>query len=556
MKITIIPLMITSLLTGAVCVNAVQAQHNERVDVIATYKPVVSDANKIDLSPKILDTVREKIPVEYSILNPLAPTVFNPEPIKPAKIGDATVTKLYRFLLKAGFGNYTTPYGEFYYHNKHSKTFSLGVHLKHLSSYGKLKGYAYPGFSDNQAEVYGRRFFSRHVLSGKLGYDRNVVHYYGFKPDDYAAAPSRDDLKQRFSLITAGAELNSLVNPDSLKLNHSVKIAYYNLLDRYGSSENNILLGGDVNKELRLIKITESQVIGMAAKVDYYFFKDSLNPHNSGLITLNPYLRTKFRAFTFNIGLDLSVEADTATYIHAYPIADVQFNIVRDILILYGGIKGGMKSNSFRSLTAENPFMSGMAQRRPTNEKMDIFAGIRSNISKEVSAHAWASYKFTRDLPFFVIDTTNEYGNIYTTVYDDVNIFQIRGEVAWQKADKIFLRIGGDFWNYDMKNELKAWQKPYFDAFINFRYNLANKIIITADLYAGSDRWGKRWDAASVVPEKMKAYVDGNLGVEYRYSKILSAFLNVNNIGASRYQKWHHYPSYGINILGGLTYAF
>lgn len=528
----------------------------DTVRVFTPYQPLISDAFKININPVISDTATEKIKLNYTILNRKAETSFNVEPIKAVKIGDATVPKLYPFLIKAGFGNYTTPYGEFFYNSLQSKTYSFGAHIKHISSYGKLKNYGYPGFSNNQIELYGRKYFSKHVLSGNLGYDRNVVHYYGFKPDDFASLPSKNDIKQRFSLITATVHLNSLVNPDSLKLNHSIDLSYYNLMDKYGCNENNIFLGADVNKELRLIKITKSQVIGMGAKVDYYFNKDSLVNQNSGIISLLPYIRTKFKAFTFNIGMDATLETDTNTLFHIYPIADVQFNIVRDILILYGGVKGGMKSNSFRSLTDENPFMTGMAPMHPTNEKLAIFAGIRSNISKELSAHAWASYTFTHDLPLFVADTNNEFENKFTLIYDDANILQIRGEIGWQKAEKIYLRIGGDFWNYDMKNEMKAWQKPYFDFFVNFRYNIASKIILTADLYAYSDRWAKRYTSNTIAPIKLKAWVDGNIGIEYRYSKILGIFLKVNNIGSSRYQKWHNYPTYGINILGGLSYAF
>jgi hypothetical protein len=120
----------------------------------------------------------------------------------------------------------------------------------------------------------------------------------------------------------------------------------------------------------------------------------------------------------------------------------------------------------------------------------------------------------------------------------------------------VYLRVGGDFWNYDMKNELKAWHMPYFDFFINFKYNWSNKIIATADVYAYSDRWAKRYDATTVAPEKLSAYIDGSVGVEYCFSKILSAFVNVNNIGSAKYKQWHHYPSFGINLLAGVTYGF
>jgi len=54
----------------------------------------------------------------------------------------------------------------------------------------------------------------------------------------------------------------------------------------------------------------------------------------------------------------------------------------------------------------------------------------------------------------------------------------------------------------------------------------------------------------------MKGLVDVNLGLEYRYTKFLSAFLNLNNLAAQRYQRWYAYPTQKFNLLGGLTYTF
>jgi outer membrane receptor protein involved in Fe transport len=459
--------------------------------------------------------------------------------------------------VKGGFGNYTTPYGEFFYNTLHSRNYSLGARLKHLSASGKIKEYAHPGFSDNEAEVYGRRFFTNHLFSGRVGFDRNVVHYYGYKPDDFPLVSfSKNDIKQRFTLLTAETQLSSLYNPESLRLNHIIDIRYYNLMDKYGSSENNIFLNADINKELKLFKLTRSQVLGVTAKVDYFFNADSLRNANNGIVSVSPYLRTKFRAFALNIGVDISVDADTTSYLHFYPIADVQVNIVRDILIVYGGVKGSLQKNSFLALTRENPFVSSIAPMQNTSEKFHVFGGIRSNISKEVNANAWASYALVDDMALFVADTGNGMSNIYTVVYDNAKVFHIRGEVQWLKTDKVSLRLGGNFRNYQMANELKAWHKPYFDVFANFRYNIASKIIVTSDLFVISDRYAKRYTGQSVLPQKLQSFVDGNIGIEYRYNKRLGAFLNINNIAAAKYYRWHNYRAYGFNLLGGVSYCF
>jgi hypothetical protein len=52
------------------------------------------------------------------------------------------------------------------------------------------------------------------------------------------------------------------------------------------------------------------------------------------------------------------------------------------------------------------------------------------------------------------------------------------------------------------------------------------------------------------------AIIDFNLGFEYRYSKILSGFVNINNLTAGRYQNWYNYPNQRFNLMAGITYAF
>ncbi len=119
----------------------------EEVTVVAPYQPTVSDASKISLSPK--DTGRAVIKPEftYNIKSKTykAPIVL--EPIKPAKIAGESVTELYKNYIRAGIGNYWTPYIEFYANKLRSKKNAFGVHAKYLASFGGIKDYAFPGNS-------------------------------------------------------------------------------------------------------------------------------------------------------------------------------------------------------------------------------------------------------------------------------------------------------------------------------------------------------------------------------------------------------------------------
>lgn len=534
--------------------------YDEKVTVIAPYQPTISDANKLNSQPVYTDTTFSIPQLNYQMLTRKYKTQFTAEPIKPARVGDPTLSKLYKFLIKAGFGTSLMPYGEFFVNNTYSRSYAVGGHLKHLSAFGKIKEYAYPGNSENVADFYGKKFFKKNEIGGGIGYKRNAYHYYGFKPGDFPDSipvPTDKDLyKQSFNLINADLYFKSIHHPDSLKLNYTVDMKYYYLNDYYKTSENAFDLTGDINKDLHLFKITSSQIIGMNAQIKYCFDQDSVKPYNAGIISLKPYIKTTFKGFNFSLGVDFSVAADSNAKMYFYPIADVQFNIVKNILIVFAGIKGNLEQNTFYSFTNENPYINSQVPLSYTSRAIDIFGGIKSNISKTLNFSAAVSYSRIKNLPLYVTDTTLTLRNKFNIIYDNANLLNVKGELAFQKDEKFKLLVGGNFYNYKMDNELKAWHKPIFDAYIDFWYNIKNKFIITAGITGRSNIYAKAYEGTNVVKKNIDGYADASLGFEYRYSKILSAFININNLTSIRYYRWYNYPSYGFNLMAGVTYAF
>jgi hypothetical protein len=557
MKISITTGVLLFSLLFNITLRAQVKDHNENVTVIAPFQPTISDANKLNSQPVFTDTTFTVPKLEYLTLTRKYKTSFAAEPIKAARVGEATLTKLYKFLVKAGFGNYTMPYGEFFVNNTYSRTYSVGAYLKHLSASGKIKGWAYPGNSENIIKFYGKKIFKQHIMGGSIAYNRNAYHYYGFKPDDFLLQPLERNLyKQRFNQISAAVDFKTMNPPDKQKLNYEFGLKYYYLNDYYKTSENNIDFTADINKDLHLFKFTSSQVLGINVRVTYFNGQDTNLTSNASIVTLNPYIKTTFKGFAFNVGLDISSEFNEDSKMHFYPIADVQFDAVKDILIIFGGIKGHLEQNSFHSLTSENPFIVSKTQLSTSSHAYDIFGGIKSNISRTLNFSASVSYASIKNMPLFVNDNTLYFKNKFMVIYDNAKLLRVTGEFAFQKEEKYKLLIGGNFNNYKMTSELKAWHKPVFDAYIDFYYNIGNKFIVSSSITGRSNVYAKSIEDGNIVKKSLNGYADISLGVEYRYSKILSAFLNINNLTSIKYYKWNNYPSYGFNLMAGVTYAF
>src|SRR3954469_1436417 len=82
---------------------------------VGAFKPTITNADKVYDSPVVKDST-QKIPVgKYTINSKKLTTDYAAEPIPAAQISNDPLTKLYNGLVKVGFGNYNTPYGEVWY---------------------------------------------------------------------------------------------------------------------------------------------------------------------------------------------------------------------------------------------------------------------------------------------------------------------------------------------------------------------------------------------------------------------------------------------------------
>jgi len=536
---------------------------NADVIIIDAYKPTISDAFKINDNPKIQDTTVEKLNLNYQISSRLYPTTYYLEPIKPAKMVGEPLTKFYKSYVKAGFGTKITPLAEIYFNNLRSTNQSIGAYFKHFSSAGKIKNYAFPGFSDNEAVVYASKFFKYHTLSADVDYNRNVVHYYGFKPNDFPNFPdanNKDDIKQRFLKI--GGQLNFISTyKDSVKLNHSFSLSYFNFSDLYKATEDYIRFTGTIDKKVNFIgKNIKDQDIGLKADVNYYndFNKIGISLPGAA-IRLLPHFSATYNILKFDVGLNTSIEAtDKYSNIYLYPDANFNINLYNNILILYGGINGDLKRNNLVNISSENPFINTSLPLAFTNTRSKLFGGFKGCLSSYLSFNAYISKSKVENLPLFVNDTAIDLFNKFTVIYDKASVINTHTEISYQKTEKIKILLTSNFYQYFMTNESDAWHKPSMDIKFSFYYNLKNKIILKTDMFAFGNSYAKKYDLGktpNVISVPLNGTVDVNLGLEYRYTKILSAFINFNNIGAVRYQRWYNYPGYGFTALAGITYA-
>lgn len=539
---------ITSFFFLCIGFNAMAQNPNpmgeEEINVLKPYKPVLSDAIKISSLPGSDTSKPLPIQLKYEIAPKKLTTKVEVEPIKPLKLKDETVPQLFKNFVKLGLGNYTTPYGELFINSARAKDYMVGFHYNHLSSSGKIPGVGYSGYSKNLVELYGKKMIDQVVLSGNMYFDRRVNHYYGYNSND--TQPSADAIRQRYNILGGWVQMEGNTK-DSTKLQHVINLHYYNASDLYGQNEDRIKLSTQAGTK---VPFAYAQV---NLNLDYGNVKQPLqNDLDRTELTLKPTLSKRFDKWQTTGGLNLTesfVRSGSTAYF--FPELKAQVELVENLLYGYGSWGQNIEKNAFLDLIDRNPYLNTDRNYHYTiNHKLE--GGLKASLSSQSSFNVTLGYSTVKNLVLFIIDPSAI--NKYTVIYDDAKVINLHGEFNHQYSEKIRLIAKADYNHYTLSQEQYAWHLPNYTGSIGATYNLGNKIYAKGDIMFYGTRKSKAVD--NTAPHTLNRFVDVNLGVDYRYSKVFSLFLNLNNLFAQRYYIYENYPSQRFNLLAGLTYSF
>ena len=524
---------------------------NEDVNVVKEYTPILNDAFKININPDAdTSTLRAiKVP-DYLIEARPMNSNYNTSPIKPVRIKDDAIKKLYRGFVKAGYGLESMPLLDVSFNSLRSKSYDAGLRFKHLSASGKINDYGFPGNSNNNLNAFGTRYFEKFSMTGEVTYNRDAVHYYGFQspPELFSKSEtlrSMNTLEGKIGLTSSRTEKEAW--------NYHVLAGFYNFSDNLDASENNTTLNLGISKHLNNSRFS-IQTLGDFGKISQTGFDYTRN-----IVRFNPRLDLEGKGYTVSLGGNLAVESNNGNNdAHLYPFVHGEYAIIDNVFRVHAGIKGDLQRNDLRTLSGENPFLGENIALNNTNQRLAIEAGTSIKLEHHLMLHGTILWSRLKNQDFFKNTFSNP--TTFNIVYDDATLLQLKGALEYKQAEKYTLAFSVNYNNYSPDNLKEPLYIPAIRIGFNGSYTIAEKIYLHADFFYNSSLNGVEYQqSASGLTEKivtLKGYMDANLGLDYRYSKVLSAFVSLNNIGFARYFRWYEYPSYRFLGMAGITYAF
>lgn len=552
------------------------AQPDDEVIIITNANRTVEPANRMSGLPKILDTVFPVPNTNYPLLAINYEPYFDLQRIAPASVNlNQKLPQLYNGYAKIGIGSVLMPLGEVYYNNTRSRKLNYGIHAQHLSSWGKMRDVAPATFDRTSARGFIGMTEKKYDWGAEAFYKNQGLHFYGFPNEN---AP-KDSIAQRFNTISGKAFYSRHVH-DSLGVNWKGTLEYRHFNDRkpqidslsdwrarenyFGATANAWMRWGD--------EIFTADVDLKWNGYQYGVNGDTLNTaldsgfvSNNTLLSLRPSITTysKNKRLKAKIGVDLTISSRDAVKAYLYPKAEVKYSLFDDILIPYLQVNGGMKQQSFKSLTDDNEFILSHVTLRNEHKAIEGIIGIKGTLSKRIGFNLSAGFANVKDKALFVTDTLYSNSNRFSVIYDTMNIATIEGSLTYQYQEKTKIDLIGRYNSYNAFNNSYAWNLPTIEFILRGSYNLYDKFIISADVHLEGGRKALVYVQEDGVVEEnnqlaknLGFIADANIGVEYRYNKRISAFLNFNNVAAQRYRRWYNYPVQGFQVMGGVTFRF
>jgi len=551
----------------------------EVVNVVKPYTPTISDAFKVKETPTLEDednTKKEEI--KYNIFSFPVASTFTPAKGRAASVDKAKQEKLYKNYATLGIGNYGTLNAELFVTENLNRNEYVGGMLRHLSSQGGINDLLLDDkfYNTSLDLTYGnqQKDFSWNV---DAGYQHQIYNWYGLRNDfanDLADPQDRKDLinsidpQQTYQNIYLGGRITakeSIFKEASLKFNH--------FSDAFGSSENRFYVKPAIGLDISGNKINANFIIdylGGSFEKDYSGTTDIKYGYTN--IGVQPSFIYQQDDLTVNLGAGLFYSMDNENSdnkFFVYPQITATYRIVGDVMIAYAGAEGSLKQNSYRDFTQENFFVSPTLGIAPTDQKYDIYVGLKGKIANNVSFNIRGSYKNEdQKAVFFSNPYNNEnpnkegyaFGNSFNVLYDNVKTMSFFGELKADFSKNVSFGINGTFNSYKTDELPEAWNLPELQIAANLDFNITEK------WYAGASVFfvGERKDVFSYTSllrneletVTLDSYFDLNLHVGYKYNDRLTAFIKGNNLTSQDYQKWLNYPVQGIQVMAGASYKF
>ncbi len=563
----------------------------QEVEVVKSFRPTISDANKINEMPKIEEAEHQKPTFNYSIYSQPIFNTFSVNTLKAATIAETPSTENGYGIVRAGLGNYNKPYGELFFNHLNSKKSIFGLHAMHLSSLGKINleggDRVDAPFSKNEAELYINHFLRKSVFSVNLNFNHDGFNYYGYPKDAIPEPINKEGQTVNYQgekqAFTKGGLNLSLSNP-SVEIDDpdfSFNFLYDYFVTKTEQKEHFGKFMAKAQKPFdKGTGLLEAGVTFSQANNIVNYLTDTIGKRQQIWLTANPsyYLGNEQANVTLGVKTWFVMDNDSDAVAKITPNIHLNYVPVKNIIKLYAGITGNYNHNHYSKIAYENPFVDPEHDLKNSMEQFRFYGGFDGKFSAKTNFKIAVDYSIIKDQPLYYL---REYtladpminpnpiiiDNDFKVLYDDLNLFKLNVEIVHRSSEKLDLSLSGNYYGYNLEEQKEAWNLPDWDANLSVNYKITEQLNVSADVFLIGTRKALIIEepnpflyAAGQAPilksNNLDTAFDFNVRGNYSITHKFSVFAQLNNFGFQKYERWFGYPVQSFNFLAGVSYSF
>jgi len=512
------------------------------VKVVEGFNPKIPDAFRLNENAIFFDTINKDRTQKFEIVDVNLKSDYKIKPLSVAKIKDDKISELYATKFGVSFGLPIASEANLLYNSKRSRNLSYGVIANHFAN-----KYYLAKNTRHKLHVYAKKINSSYILLTNFDYERKTALYF----DEKISPADEKFFRNRFSYTKF---MLSAISKETLekKLKHHTT---FFVSDFNEFSENQIHLSSNLSKTLNNvpydIEITFDNYLrynnadNQAENTDLKIFRFSPN--------------CSFKKFDFDFDLAFKSNLTDDLSLGFFPMFKATKELVKDVLLVYGGLSFSETLHTLKSLSDENPYIHSFETNQTLLEDsiflheleitylQELYLGMRNVLDKGHVLEASIAYGIVTNFAHFINYNTDSY-NRYRVLYVDENVKQLHLHSTYlAKLNEILdLNLKIDYFNWD----IDVYNKPLLNVNLKAPINLRDKIKITPSLtYNGKRRIFDEF--ISEIPAQFHA----NLSFHYIYSKQLSAYIRLNNLTNTKEYLWFGYREIGFNGLFGASFS-
>ena len=543
-KYKLLVFLIANCLLPIVTFAQIDTAKKQTIDITSSYKPVLRNAVKINFSASHLNADTTKPEMNYTVPSQNLFYAYQPISLRPLALQQDTNLYLgIRNYIKVGYGNYSTPYVNAGFSFGDGKKMLVNLYANYISSKGKIANQDYTQLQIKANSIF---FTPKNEVYVGAQLSQNNNYLYGYNHSLYTF--KKDSVRQQFQdLVLTGGVRNTTSGEYGISYNPNITVI--NFTNKNKVNESTVIANAPITKTFG-----DAFMLKIDAKADITSYTTKNLASNikfsNNVFQIAPSIAISSPRFSINAGIVPTWNNGVFVWL---PNVFAEAQVKEKTFLIQAGWIGRYTKNTYRNLTALNPFLTTIPFQKNTNE-IEYYGGIKATVGKHFSFNLKGGIVSFNDMPLFINDTATDNKAFNISNEKSVQSLRIHGDLSFINQDKFTLTAGLTFNGYTLlQSNAKAWNTVPMEITSSLRWWAFKQVLLKADLYAFS---GGNYLTKGNKAQSFSGGTDISVGAEFKVNNRFSAWIDINNIANQKYQRWHAYEVYGLNVLGGIRVSF